>query len=89
MSNDYCADCSGTHYYARGDAWSFLDMVLFSPGRGEKTTWNLREDSVHIANRAGGQVTPSGTPLRYDAAARAGVSDHWPVVVTIEAAIEQ
>ena len=89
ISNDYCADCQGSHYYARGDSWSFLDMVLYSPGRGKKTTWKLREDSVHIANQVAGQVTPSGTPLRYDAAGRAGVSDHWPVVVTIEATTEQ
>lgn len=89
VSNDHCDGCQGTQYYARDDTWSFLDMVLFSPARGEKTTWELRANSVHIANRSAGQVSASGRPLRYDAAARGGVSDHWPVVITIEATEEQ
>ena len=25
-----CQDCKGTHYYARGDDWSFLDMIFFA-----------------------------------------------------------
>ena len=81
-----CEGCPGTSYYARRDDWSFLDMILWSPaiGRGEKTTWALRADSVQIANRAPGQVRPDGTPWRFEMPGGAGVSDHWPVVAFIE-----
>ncbi|NOR35974.1 MAG: hypothetical protein GQ577_04430 [Woeseiaceae bacterium] len=84
VSNDYCDNCVGTQYYARDDSWSFLDMILFSPGRGEKTTWQIRADSVQIANRNIDQTAKDNTPQRYNAAAQTGVSDHWPVVVSIE-----
>jgi endonuclease/exonuclease/phosphatase family metal-dependent hydrolase len=81
-----CDGCRGTSYYAPRDDWSFLDMILWSPGidRGEKTTWQLRADSVRIANAAPAQVRPNGTPWRFEMPGGAGVSDHWPVVVTIE-----
>ena len=81
-----CNRCRGTSYYAPRDDWSFLDMILWSPaaGRGENATWELRVDSVRIANDAPGQVRPNGTPWRFEMPAGAGVSDHWPVVVTIE-----
>ena len=81
-----CDGCKGTSYYAPRDDWSFLDMILWSPAadRGEKTTWFLRTDSVRITNAAPGQVRPDGTPWRFEMPGGAGVSDHWPVVVTIE-----
>lgn len=79
-----CGDCRGTYYYRRDDTWSFLDMILFSPGRGAKTTSRIRAGSVAIANEIESQVTPSGTPMRHDSAAGTGVSDHWPIVATIE-----
>ena len=72
------------HYYGRDDTWSFLDMILFSEARGKKATWRIRADSVRIANRTEAQVTPPGIPLRYNAASQAGVSDHWPLVLSIE-----
>jgi hypothetical protein len=84
VAHDACEGCPGTQYYARDDTWSFLDMILFSPGRGEKTTWSLRADSVAIANQNPMQVSANGRPQRYNSAARSGVSDHWPVVVTVE-----
>ncbi len=79
-----CEACLGSYYYRRDDNWSFLDMILFSPARGAETTWKIRADSAWIANRSEAQVSLSGTPLRYDAVQRRGVSDHWPVVVTLE-----
>ena len=84
VAHDLCDGCPGTYYYARDDNWSFLDMILFSSVRGEKTTWQIRADSVQIANRYPAQVRAPGVPHRYDAASRDGVSDHWPLVVTIE-----
>lgn len=81
-----CQGCRGTQYYAPDDSWSFLDMILWSPGgkRGEKTTLNLRNNSVHIANGAPGQTTEEGTPARFELPAGRGISDHWPLVFTIE-----
>jgi endonuclease/exonuclease/phosphatase family metal-dependent hydrolase len=81
-----CDGCKGTSYYPPRDDWSFLDMILWSPAadRGENATWVLRADSVRIANGAPGQVRPDGTPWRFQMPRGAGVSDHWPVVVTIE-----
>jgi endonuclease/exonuclease/phosphatase family metal-dependent hydrolase len=81
-----CNACKGTSYFAPRDDWSFLDMILWSPAtdRGEKATWELRADSVRIANAAAGQVRPDGTPWRFETPGGTGVSDHWPLVVTIE-----
>jgi hypothetical protein len=84
VAHDSCDGCPGTHYYGRDDAWSFLDMILFSEPSRKKATWRIRADSVRIANRTGAQVTPPGIPLRYNAASHAGVSDHWPLVLSIE-----
>ena len=79
-----CDDCRGTHYYSRDDAWSFLDMILFSPARGENATARIRADSVAIANKNPAQVSEAGTPERFRSASRTGVSDHWPMIATIE-----
>jgi len=84
VSNDHCDDCRGTAFYSRDLSWSFLDMILYSPARGEKTTWDIRADGVHIANQNVAQVTKDGTPQRYDSETRIGVSDHWPVIATIQ-----
>jgi len=84
LAHDSCAGCPGTHYNGRDERWSFLDMILYSPARGEKATWIIRADSVQIANRTAAQVQPPGIPLRYNAAKMVGVSDHWPLVVVIE-----
>ena len=87
--HESCEGCPGTHYYARGDSWSFLDMILFASPRGEKTTWQIRADSVRILNGTPAQVTEDGTPNRYRSAAQTGVSDHWPLLFTIESTEKQ
>ena len=79
-----CGECTGTHYYARDDSWSFLDMILWSPARGANATWQIRANSVRVANRTAAQVAPAGKPLRHNADARQGVSDHWPLVLRLE-----
>ena len=89
VAHDACEGCPGTQYYARDDTWSFLDMILYSPARSGKTTWRIRADSVHIANRNVAQVTNDGTPNRYRSAERSGVSDHWPLVATIQVTEKQ
>ena len=82
VSNDLCDNCPGTHYYARDDRWSFLDMVIFAPSKDPETAWSVA--SIDIANAVPAQVTADGTPNRYRSAARTGGSDHWPVVMTLE-----
>lgn len=79
-----CEACPGTHYYGRDDRWSFLDMILFSPGRGENATARIRANSVAIANENPAQVSADGTPERFRSASQSGVSDHWPMIATIE-----
>ena len=82
VSNDLCEGCAGTQYYARDDSWSFLDMVVFAPSENTDSVWQVQ--SVEIANQLPAQVTAEGTPNRYRSAERTGVSDHWPVLMTLE-----
>ena len=79
-----CDDCEGSYFYHRDSSWSFLDMILFSAARGGKTTAQVRGDSVQIANQYAPQVNENGTPERYQSAKKLGVSDHWPMIATIE-----
>ncbi len=79
-----CDTCSGSYFYSRDSTWSFLDMIFFSPARGGKSTAQIRGDSVEIANRFPPQVSESGTPERFQSKKGTGVSDHWPLVSTIE-----
>ncbi len=79
-----CGDCKGSYFYSRDSTWSFLDMIFFSPARGGKSTAQIRGDSVEIANRFPPQVSESGTPERFQSKKGTGVSDHWPLVSTIE-----
>jgi hypothetical protein len=83
---DRLGPCRGTSYYARDDSWSWLDMILWSPGRrrGAQATWGLRENSVRIANDTSEQVQESGTPARFALPEGRGVSDHWPLHFSIE-----
>lgn len=84
-----CKHCFGTQYYAPGDSWSFLDMILWSPARGENATWRIRADSVQVLNDGVGQRQDDGTPKRFEPGSRTGVSDHWPLLMLIEPAIKQ
>jgi hypothetical protein len=64
-------------------------MILFSPARGENATAQIRADSVAIANTNPAQTSPEGKPERFRSADKTGVSDHWPIVATIELAQKQ
>ena len=79
-----CSECKGSYYYGRDSTWSFLDMIFFAPARGAKTTAHIRGDSVAIANAYPPQVSKNGTPLRFRSDTGTGVSDHWPLIATIE-----
>lgn len=84
-----CGSCLGSYFYHRDSTWSFLDMILFAPARGGKATSEIRADSVQIANLVPAQNRTDGTPQPFQAAERTGVSDHWPVIATIEFAEKQ
>jgi len=81
-----CNACKGTHYYQPTDEWSFLDMILWSPGvlRGAQATWMLSDNPYYVANRSPDQVLENGIPARFSLPEGSGVSDHWPLVATIE-----
>ena len=79
-----CKDCDGSYYYHADSSWSFLDMIFFSPARGAKTTAQIRGDSVRIVNDYPAQVSETGTPERFRSNFGTGVSDHWPMLATIE-----
>jgi endonuclease/exonuclease/phosphatase family metal-dependent hydrolase len=84
-----CGTCRGTYYYAPNNDWSFLDTILFATARGEKATSSMRADSVAIANEFPAQVTAEGTPARFRHDDYRGVSDHWPLIATIQFAQKQ
>ena len=79
-----CDNCRGSYFYHRDSTWSFLDMILFTPARGGKTTARIRADSVQIANLVAAQRSVDETPEQFRAAEQSGVSDHWPIIATIE-----
>ncbi len=84
-----CDKCRGSYFYHRDSTWSFLDMIMFAPARGAKTTAQIRADSVQIANQFPAQRSVDGTPKAFHAENRTGVSDHWPMIATIEIAQKQ
>jgi predicted extracellular nuclease len=84
-----CSECKGSYFYGGDSTWSFLDMIFFAPARGGKTTAQIRGDSVSIANDYAPQVGETGTPERFVSAKGTGVSDHWPMIATIEFAEKQ
>jgi endonuclease/exonuclease/phosphatase family metal-dependent hydrolase len=81
-----CGGCKGTYYYRPTDDWSFLDMILWSPGEpsGAQATWKLHSNPYYVANQGPDQVLENGTPARFSLPEGTGVSDHWPLVATIQ-----
>jgi endonuclease/exonuclease/phosphatase family metal-dependent hydrolase len=76
-----CPGCpEGSSYFAPERSWSFLDMILWSPGSG----WDLRPNATQVANATPDQVRSNGTPARFQLPRLSGVSDHWPVVTAIQ-----
>jgi endonuclease/exonuclease/phosphatase family metal-dependent hydrolase len=84
-----CAGCRGSYYYARDDNWSWLDMILWSPARGENATWQIRADSFRVVNVFEQQVSVDGSPARFSPDTGTGVSDHWPLALTLELSQKQ
>ena len=84
-----CDGCRGTNYWPRGDSWSFLDMILFSPGQAAESDWRIQTGGVYIADAYGDQRNADGTVKRFNLEDREGVSDHLPLVMTLEASNPQ
>ncbi len=81
-----CRQCPpGSSYFPPDRSWSYLDMVLYSPGRDPDLAagWDLSPDGTFVANATPEQVRSNGTPANYRLPQKRGVSDHWPVVMTI------
>ncbi|MEM8547428.1 MAG: endonuclease/exonuclease/phosphatase family protein [Pseudomonadota bacterium] len=77
-----CQDCKGTNYWSRGKSWSFLDMILIAPSDNSK--WQLAPQGVFLADAVPDQLNANGTVQRFDLERRSGVSDHLPLVITLE-----
>ena len=77
LAHDRCEACQGTSYYPPTDDWSFLDMVLWRPA----DPWRM--SGSYLANNTPAQVTPAGTPKRFELPDATGLSDHWPLVMVI------
>jgi endonuclease/exonuclease/phosphatase family metal-dependent hydrolase len=77
-----CQTCKGTNYWRRGKSWSFLDMVLFAPSSA--ASWRLDVEAVEVVTAYRDQLHDDGTPKRFNAQEREGVSDHLPIVVVLE-----
>jgi endonuclease/exonuclease/phosphatase family metal-dependent hydrolase len=80
-----CAKCQGSSYYHRKKQWSFLDVLLLSKAfhPSSNASWTVLRESVHVANEVPEQVSRFSTPARWDAFHATGVSDHWPIVLTL------
>ncbi len=81
---DRCEGCRGTNYFARNDSWSFLDMIFYAPSESAAAQWRIQPGGVFIADGYEDQLNADGTPRRFDLEARRGVSDHLPLVMTLE-----
>ncbi len=79
-----CQTCKGSYYYNRDSTWSFLDMIFFRAASGAKTTARIRGESVRIANEYPAQTGENGGPRRFNSESGTGVSDHWPMIATIQ-----
>ena len=86
VHDEPCDGCRGTTYYRPNDEWSYLDMILWSPveNSGADATWSIRAGSFAIANRVPGQVNSAGTTVGFEMPEGTGVSDHWPLIFSIE-----
>ena len=75
------ADCKekGTNYFSPKDSWSYLDMILvLKNSRIAKIRYNC--EVVRVIPE---QTSADGTPQAFELPGVTGVSDHWPLLLTI------
>ena len=81
-----CKKCKGTYYYHPKRSWSFFDVFLFSNEFSNHPNWYVDKSSIRIFNELEIQNSKWGTPERFnDGENKNGVSDHWPMVVSLKA----
>lgn len=86
-----CYQCRGTTYYQPRRQWSFLDMIWLSANLGASAAppapWRVVTESIAVANGTAAQISAHGTPAHFDPdralAGKPGLSDHWPLTVTL------
>ena len=83
-----CSGCKGTHYWSPGKSWSFLDMIFYSQSAHADNTWRIKAGGVFIVDGFPDQLNDDGTVRRFNPEAMRGVSDHLPMVMTLERAPE-
>ena len=74
-----CKDCKGTSYYSYDKTWSFLDAIFVSRDRGIK----FNKETIQLHKTESNSYADSGRPIRFNAKARKGVSDHFAVVAEV------
>ncbi|MEM6512769.1 MAG: endonuclease/exonuclease/phosphatase family protein [Pseudomonadota bacterium] len=79
-----CADCKGTNYWPPAESWSFLDMIFYSPSTQAESDWRIKPGGVFVADDFPGQLNDDSTVKRFNLEAMQGVSDHLPLVMTLE-----
>ena len=75
-----CEGCKGTHYYGYDKTWSFLDAIFVSKERGIE----FHKESIRLHKTEFNSYADSGKPIRFNAKAKKGVSDHFAVVAKIK-----
>ena len=75
-----CEGCNGTHYYGYDKTWSFLDAIFVSKERGIE----FHKESIRLHKTEFNSYADSGKPIRFNAKAKKGVSDHFAVVAKIK-----
>jgi len=74
-----CKDCKGTSYYSYDKTWSFLDAIFVSRDRGIR----FNNETIQLHKTEFNSYADSGKPIRFNAKARKGVSDHFAVVAEV------
>lgn len=75
-----CKSCLGSHNY-RGE-WSHLDVLVYSKNLKDLGL-QLLPDSIQVV-KSPGHMRRNGTPLRFNAEKKEGVSDHFPLYSRIQ-----
>ena len=74
-----CDLCLGTNYFKPADSWSFLDAIVVH----KKSPWVINSNSVKIISNKLNTNT-KGRPKRFNYHKKSGVSDHLPIMMTLE-----
>ncbi|MCI5071460.1 endonuclease/exonuclease/phosphatase family protein [bacterium] len=74
----------GSNYYAKKNSWSFLDVILLSKNFADQKHWEYKPNSFEILNHNFIMQDKDKKPKSYNFISKQGVSDHFPVGLSIE-----